>query len=91
MTKVENDVDKSCSHNLLFLKENRFQEDLVDFWPLKLTLKTENALFLSARHYLYLQDIILFFDYDNFYTQMLLFLDTRVRNSTTQWTIIGNQ
>ena len=27
MTKIENVVNESCSSNLVFLRENRFQED----------------------------------------------------------------
>ena len=38
MTKIENVVNESCSSNLVFLRENCFQEDLVDIWPQKLAL-----------------------------------------------------
>ena len=48
MAKIENAVNDSCSANLVFLKENRFWEDYVDFWPQNLTPKFGNALFLSA-------------------------------------------
>ena len=88
MTKIENAVNERYSPILLLLKENHFQEDQVDFWPLKLTLNTENAQFLSARHYFFLQDIKISFKYVDFYAKTLLVLDTRIRNSTTQWTII---
>ena len=30
MTKIENDVNESCSSNLVFLRENHFREDEVD-------------------------------------------------------------
>ena len=61
MTKIENDINESYSPNLLFLNENRFEDDQVDFWPLKLTLKTENARFLLACALL-----LLFTRYQNF-------------------------
>ena len=70
MTKFENDINESYSPNLLFLNENRFEDDQVDFWPLKLTLKTENAQFLSAHHYFYLQDIKISFEYVDFHAKM---------------------
>ena len=31
MIEVENVANESCSPNLIFIKENHFQEDLVDF------------------------------------------------------------
>ena len=48
MNEIEYDVNESCSSNLLFLRENHFQEDQVNIRPQKLTLKFENALFLLA-------------------------------------------
>ena len=90
MTKIENAVNERYSPILLLLKENHFQEDQVDFWPLKLTLNTENAQFLSARHYFFLQDIKISFKYVDFHAKLSPSLDTWVRNSTTQWTIIDN-
>ena len=45
------------SSDLIFLRENRFQEDLVNFWLQKLTLKTKNTQFLPACYYVCLQDI----------------------------------
>ena len=51
MTKIENVVKKSYSPNLMSLKEIRFQEDSVNFWLQKLTLKTENAQLLPTHHY----------------------------------------
>ena len=54
-----------------------------------MTLKTENALFLSARHYFYLQDIKISFEFVDFYAKMSLILYTPSRNSTTQQTIIS--
>ena len=88
MTKIENDINEIYSPNLLFLNENRFEDNQVHFWPLKLTLKTENAQLLSARHYFYVHDIKISFEYVNFYAKTLLVLDTRVRNSTTQRTLL---
>ena len=46
MTKSE--VNESCSSNLIFLRENHFQKDLISFRPLKLTLNFQNSLFLLA-------------------------------------------
>ena len=54
-----------------------------------MTLKTENALFLMARHYFYLQDIKISFGHVDFYAKMLLVLGARVRNSPTQQTILA--
>ena len=48
MIKIENGLNKSCSSNLVFLRENRFQRDSVTISPQKLTLNFENALFLLA-------------------------------------------
>ena len=48
MNKMKNDFNKSFSSNLVFLKENHFQEYQVEISPQKLTRKFENALFLSA-------------------------------------------
>ncbi len=44
-------------------------------------------LCLSASHYFDLQDIKISFHYVDFYAKMLLVLDTRIKNSTTQRTI----
>ena len=57
MIRIENVVNKSCSPNSIFLRENHFQEDSVNFWLQKLTLKTENAQFLPAHHYVYVYKI----------------------------------
>ena len=89
MSKIKNFVNKSCSANLVFLKINHFQEDYVVFSPPKLTLNIENALFLSARHSFYLQDIKVSFEYVDFYAKILLVKYTRVKNSTIQRTIIS--
>ena len=62
MIEIENVANESCSPNLIFIKENHFQNDGVDFWHWKLTLKTENAQFLPACHYICLQDIKISFD-----------------------------
>ena len=43
LAEINNDPNESCSSNLLFLKENHFQEDQVNIWPQKLTLNLENA------------------------------------------------
>ena len=48
-TKINNGFSKSCSSNSIFLRENCFWKDLVDKRPQKLTLNSENALFLMAR------------------------------------------
>ena len=44
-----------------FRKENHFQEDPIEFWPPKLTLKTENYQFLAVMNQNTLQDINKFF------------------------------
>ena len=46
MIEVKNDLNESCSSNLVFLRENHFQRDSVAISPQKLTLNFENALFL---------------------------------------------
>ena len=51
MIRIESVVNESCSPSSIFLGKNRFQEDSDNFWLQKLTLKTENAQFLPARHY----------------------------------------
>ena len=48
MIKIENGLNKSCSSNLVFLRENHLQKDQVAISPQKMTLNFENALFLSA-------------------------------------------
>ena len=48
MIKIKNDLNESCSSNLVFLRENHFQKDQVAISPQKLTLNFENALFLLA-------------------------------------------
>ena len=48
MIEIENDLNESCSSNLVFLRENHFQRDSVTISPQKLTLNFENALFLST-------------------------------------------
>ena len=48
MSKIKDECNKSCSSNLLFLRENNFQKDYVNIWLQKLTLNFENALFLLA-------------------------------------------
>ena len=53
-----------------------------------MTLKSENALFLPARHSFNLQDIKISFEYVDSYAKLSLTLDTTVRNSKTQRTII---
>ena len=47
MIKIKNDLDESCSANLVFLRENLLQRDSVAISPQKLTLNFENAQFLS--------------------------------------------
>ena len=48
MIKIENGLNKSCSSNLVFLRENHLQKDQVAISPQKMTLNFENALFLSS-------------------------------------------
>ena len=48
MIEIKNDLNESCSSNLVFLRENHFQKDQVAISPQKLTLNLENALFLLA-------------------------------------------
>ena len=48
MIEIKNDLNESCSSNLVFLRENHFQRDSVTISPQKLTLNFENALFLST-------------------------------------------
>ena len=57
MIKIHNHFTKSCSSNFKFLREFFFQENLGGFRVWKVTLKTENALFLMALHQVVLQDI----------------------------------
>ena len=48
MIGMKNDLNESCSSNLVFLRENHFHRDSVAPSPQKLTLKFENDLFLST-------------------------------------------
>ena len=48
MIKIENGLNKSCSSNLVFLRENHLQKDQVAISPQKMTSNFENALFLLA-------------------------------------------
>ncbi len=41
---IENFFDKSCSPNLIIYKENKFQENKVNFRPLNLDPKTNQFL-----------------------------------------------
>ena len=63
MIEIENIVNKSWSPNLIFIQENNSQEDLVDTWPQKLTLNSENNQFLTTMPQTVLQDIKKFFGY----------------------------
>ena len=56
MNKIENDFNKICSPNLIFEYKNNFQEDQVDFWTKKFTLKTEKVKFLTSLPQVVLQD-----------------------------------
>ena len=47
MIRIENGLNKSCSSNLVFLRENHLQKDQVAISPQKMNLNFENALFLS--------------------------------------------
>ena len=57
MIEIENVVNKSCSPNLIFKKENYFQENQIDIWPQKLTLNSENAQYLTTLPQTVLQNI----------------------------------
>ena len=46
-----------CPPSWIFRWENHIQEDWIDFWPPKLTLKTENVQFLTVFNQKLLQDI----------------------------------
>ena len=48
MIKIKNDINESCSSNLVYLRENHFQRDSVAISSQKLTLNFENAPFLST-------------------------------------------
>ena len=78
MTKINNGFSKSCSFNSMFLRENCFRKDLVDKRPQKLTLNSENALFLMARLYLLVQDRQISFEFVHLHAKRLLILDTRL-------------
>ena len=56
MIETKNDLNESCSSNLVFLRENHFQRDSVTISPQKLTLNFENALFLSTHFKIWGQD-----------------------------------
>ena len=71
MIEMKNDLIESCSSNLVFLRENNFQEDQVDIWPWKLTWTFENA-HMSAHYYFYSKAINISFKYVDFYAKMLL-------------------
>ena len=88
MTKMNNSFSESCSFNLIFLSENCLQEDLGNKKPWKLTLNSENALFLMARLHLLEQDKQVAFEYINFHSKRLLILDTPVWFSTTELTML---
>ena len=45
MIEMKNNLIESCSSNLVFLRENNFQRDLVAISPQKLTSNFENAQF----------------------------------------------
>ena len=57
MIKINSHFTKSCSSYLKFFREFFFQNILTGFWASKFTLKTENALFLTAITQVVLQDI----------------------------------
>ena len=76
MFRIENVFNKSCCPNSIILGENRCQEDSVNFWLQKFTLKTENAHFLPVHHYFCLQDIKISFQDVDFYAKMSLILYT---------------
>ena len=45
MDKIENGFDKEYSPNPIFKYKNHFQEDLIESWTMKFTLKAENFKF----------------------------------------------
>ena len=47
MLEMTNIVNKSCSPKLILYYRNDFWEDLGNFWPQRLALKTENTQFLT--------------------------------------------
>ena len=57
MNKTKSVVAKSCSSSLIFLYKNCFQDDFIDFWHKKLTLKAENAQFLTELNQVVSQDL----------------------------------
>ena len=77
-TKINNGFSKSCSSNSIFLSENCFRKDLVDKRPRKLTLNSENALFLMSRLYLLVQYTQISSEYVDLHAKRMLILDTRI-------------
>ena len=57
MNRIEKDYNKACSPNLIFYYKNCFQDDWVNSWTKKLTLKTENVKILTILPQIFLQDI----------------------------------
>ena len=57
MKEIQNDFDKICSPYLIIQYKNHFNEEKVDFWAEKFTLKTENVKFLTSLPQVFLQDV----------------------------------
>ena len=72
----------------VILSENCLRENLVDKRPWKLTLNSENALFLMSGLYLLVQYTQISSEYVDLHAKRILILDTRVWFSTTKLTII---
>ena len=64
-------------------KENKFQEDRVDFRPWKLALKTKNSCFLTALNQNILQDVKKSFDDVHLDAKFYFISPTSQWNSTT--------
>ena len=47
MIEIKNDLNESCSSNLVFLRENYFQRDSVAISPQKLTLNLKMPYFID--------------------------------------------
>ena len=60
MTKIENDINESYSPNLLFLNENHFEDDQVDFLTFKIDSENRKCLIFVG------SPLLLFTRYQNF-------------------------
>ena len=66
---------KKWSPKLIFLDENSFWKNSVDFWHRKLTLKVQFWHFLRPWHYVNLQNTAISFEYSWFLSKNLAFYD----------------